>query len=197
MFRTLAAAVLAATPLVATLAMAQPQAAPAPAASPREPMTRAMVEQHAAAMFARLDANGDARLTPADRAARTGERRDARFAQLDSDGDGAISRAEFAAAADQRAEQRAEQHGGRRGEAGQGRPHRAMAGMAGPRGPRGGARQILARADADGDGDGAVTQAELASAMLARFDAADADRDGTIAAGERRPRGRPHRPATR
>lgn len=187
MLRTYAAAMLAATSLVATLAVARPQT-DGDTQPQREPMTRTAMEQRAATMFARLDADGDARLTPADRAARTDQRQDSRFARLDADGNGAISREEFAAGADQRAERRSEHRAGM----GERRPGRDHAGMGGP---RGGAQRILARADADGDG--AVTQAEFASAMLARFDAADADRDGTIEAGERRARGRPDRPATR
>jgi EF hand len=187
MLRTFAAAMLAATALAATLAVAQPQDAPAADRPAREPMTRTAVEQRAAAMFARMDADGDARLTPADRAARSGERQDSHFARLDADGNGAISREEFAARADQRAE--------RREGAGEHRPGREHARMGGQRGPRGGAQRIMASADADGDG--AVTQAEFASAMLARFDAADSNRNGTIEASERRGRGRPDRPATR
>lgn len=190
MLRTYAAAMLAATSLVATLAVARPQS-DGDTQPQREPMTRTAVEQRAATMFARLDADGDARLTPADRAARTDQRQDSRFARLDADGNGAISREEFAAGADHRAERRSEHRAGM----GERRPGRDHARMGGQRGPRGGAQRILARADADGDG--AVTQAEFASAMLARFDAADADRDGTIEADERRARGRPDRPATR
>lgn len=188
MHRTFAAAMLAATSFVATLALAQPQAGPAAERPAREPMTRTAVEQRAAAMFARLDTDGDARITPADRAARSGERQDGHFARLDADGNGAISREEFA---DQRAERRSERREGM----GEHRPRREHARMGGQRGPRGGAQRILAGADADSDG--AVTQAEFASAMLARFDAADADHNGTIEAGERRARGRPDRPATR
>ena len=39
---------------------------------------------------------------------------------------------------------------------------------------------------ADADKDGTVTQAEFAAAALARFDQADANRDGTISVEERR-----------
>lgn len=192
MLRTFAAAALAATSLITTLAIAQPAATPdAPAQPAREPMTRTAVEQRAAAMFARLDVNGDARLTEADRAARDSRRAEDRFARLDTDGNGSLSREEFAAGADLRADRR----GDRREGMGDHRAARDMARMDGPRGMRGGARQIVARADADRDG--AVTQAEFASAMLARFDAADANHNGTIEPGERHARGRPDRPATR
>lgn len=196
MLRTFAAAALAATSLIATLASAQSAAAPdAPARPAREPMTRTAVEQRAAAMFARLDADGDARLTPADRAARDSRRTQDRFARLDTDGNGAISREEFAAGADVRADRQAERGGERREGMGERRPGREMARTGGPRGQRDGAQRIMGGADADGDG--AVTQAEFASAMLARFDAADANHNGTIEPGERRPRGRSDRPAGR
>ena len=39
--------------------------------------------------------------------------------------------------------------------------------------------------DADADSDGSITQAEFASAALARFDRVDANKDGTISAEER------------
>ncbi|MXO70854.1 EF-hand domain-containing protein [Alteraurantiacibacter buctensis] len=187
MRRTFATVALAAGTLAATLVVAQPttETAQRPV---REPMTRAMAEERAAALFSRLDADGDARLTEADRAARSADRQDQRFARLDTDGNGAISRAEFDAHVGERAGQRAE----RRETAGERRHGRDRAGM---RGMRGEARQIMARADADGDG--VMTQAEFTSAALARFDAADTDRSGTIEPGERRARGRPAPAATR
>ena len=183
MRRTFATVVLAAGTLAATLVVAQPttETTQRPA---REPLTRAMAEERAAAMFARLDADGDARLTEADRVARSAARQDQRFARLDTDGNGAISRAEFDAHAGERAE--------RRETAGDRRPGRDRAGM---RGMRGGAGQFMTRADADNDG--VVTQAEFTSAALARFDAAEADRSGTIEPGERRTRSRPAPAATR
>lgn len=194
MLRTFAAAALAATSLVATLVAAQPADRPA-----QEPLTRTAVEQRAAAMFARLDADGDARLTPADRTAREEQRQDDRFARLDTDGNGALSREEFAAGAEHRNERMGERRAGPgaegRDQAGEHRPRGGMARMDGPRGMRGGPRQMMARADTDGDG--AVTQAEFTGAMLARFDAADADRNGTISPEERRAHRRPDRPATR
>jgi hypothetical protein len=59
-----------------------------------------------------------------------------------------------------------------------------------------GGRDGGARA-ADTNNDGTVTQAEFASAALARFDRADANKDGTISGDERRemrgPGGRPGR----
>lgn len=186
MRRTFATVALAAGTLAASLVVAQPTTE-TPRAPTREPLTRAMAEERAATLFARLDADGDNRLTDTDRAARQSARKDQRFARLDADGDGAISRAEFDAHAQQRA--------GRREAAGHDRRGRERAEMRGMRGMRGGAHQILARADTDGNGE--VTRAEFTSAALARFDATDADRSGTIEPGERRMRDRPAHPATR
>ena len=165
----------------------------------RAPLTRTAVEQRSAEAFARMDANDDGKLDQADRAARRQAGQQQRFARLDANSDGelnqadraarrqqafdrvdaddsgGISLAEFAALREQRGEMRAERRGpggprlGRRGRGGPG------AGF-GPRGARA----------ADADNDGAVSQAEFASAALARFDRLDANKDGTVGADERR-----------
>jgi len=170
---------LAAAALVGTGGVAHAQADEAPA------LTRAQVEQRSAEAFARMDANDDGVLDRADRDARRQERfarrdangdgelcpadrearRKAAFERLDADDDGALSLAEFSARGDQRAERRDDRRAERRGP-----------------GRRGIAR--LAR-HADTNRDGTVTQAEFASAALARFDRVDVDKDGTISAGER------------
>lgn len=172
---SLAGAALAAT--IGGAAHAQATSKPAP--------TRAAVEQRASEVFARLDANGDGRLDRADRDARRQERlarrdansdgqltqadraarRQALFARIDADGNGAISVAEFSAQRDQRGELRAERRG-----------------RTGLRAARRGAG--IGRA-ADTNRDGTVTQAEFASAALARFDRVDVDKDGTISDNER------------
>ena len=161
-------------------------------------LARTTVQERAAQAFARLDANGDGKIDPSDREARQQTRferldanddgrlnqadREARrkqmFARVDANGDGGISFEEFTA---------------RRGAAGDGtRAGRAMRGgpdgpqMAG-RGMRGvnvGLRGIGRNADADGNG--AITKDEFTSALLARFDAVDADKDGTVTAAERK-----------
>jgi Ca2+-binding EF-hand superfamily protein len=166
---------LAAAALVGAGGVAYAQAGEGPA------LTRAQVEQRSAEAFAlmdankdgvldrtdrdarrqerfaRRDANGDGEVSPADREAR----RKAAFERLDADDDGALSLAEFSARAEQRDERRADRRGpGRRGAARLGR-------------------------DADTNRDGTVTQAEFASAALARFDRVDVDKDGTISANER------------
>ena len=127
----------------------------------RAPATRDAVTERTDAMFARMDANGDGVVSDADKAARMAQR----FARMDTNGDGMLSQAEFAAAHEARGE--------KRGEAG--------AKRMGKRGGRGG--QMIERADSNGDGQ--VTKAELQTAALARFDQADANRDGTISADER------------
>lgn len=147
----------------------------APKREPRPPMTRADVEQRTNQTFARMDANKDGVLDQADRAARE----KAAFDRIDANGDGAISPEEFAARGDQRRE--ASQA---RAEDGQRQGPRQGSRM-GRRGGSGAMGFGLAR-NADTDGDGAVTQAEFASAALARFDSVDANKDGTISREERR-----------
>ena len=123
--------------------------------------TRAAATQSAAAMFAQLDVNSDGRLDAADRSAR----HDQRFAALDADGSGAIEPAEFAAMRAERGSVR--HHGSDR--PGQGRKH-LRAGMVDM---------------ADTNRDGSITESEFTAGIMARFDQADADGDGTISADER------------
>jgi hypothetical protein len=153
--------------LAATAALVAGGAAHAQDA-PRGDMTRAQAEQHSAEMFGRMDVNADGVLDEADREA---ARRRA-FDALDADRDGALSFAEFEAQRDGHPVTSAE----RRGPDTRGFARRGMRGF--------GRGEIAGVADADGDG--AVSQAEFASAALARFDSADADRDGTISLEERR-----------
>ena len=141
--------------------------AQAGAAPERAPLSRAEVEQRSAEAFARMDANDDGALDEADRAARQKDR----FARIDTDRDGALSFEEFSAVREARAERRG-----------------ARAGLRGP--GRGGPRMVRA---ADTNRDGTVTQAEFASAALARFDRIDVDKDGTIGADERPAPRRPMR----
>jgi len=165
------------------VAYAQADAQPAPERAERAPLTRAEVEQRTNEAFGRMDANDDGVLNQADREARE----KAAFDRIDADKDGAISLAEFSARDDQRREARAERGEpggpdgagfGRRG--GRGGPGFAFGGADGPRA-------------ADTDGDGAVSQAEFSIAALARFDQADADKNGTISREERRSQWRDRR----
>ena len=178
--------------------------AQAEGASPRDPLTRAQAEQRSAEAFGRLDANKDGVLTQADRDASRETRRQERFARLDANDDGqlndadrearrkeafdradadhsgGISYEEFAALRDQRIDR----YGERRGPEGARFERRRPGGRDGP--GRMGAGMVR---DADADSDGSITQAEFASAALARFDRVDANKDGTISADER-PQGR-------
>jgi EF hand len=131
-------------------------------------VSRSEAQAGASKAFARMDANGDGALTPADREARMAERRAAMFDRLDADKNGQISRKEFAA-------RPAGEKQGKRG-------HRMGMGM-GMWGERGGA-MMMQRADANSDGR--ITQAEFTAAALARFDRTDADRNGEVTAAERK-----------
>lgn len=138
--------------------------------------TRAEAEAKAAQMFARMDANKDGKLDTADRAAQHAERQAKMFASLDADGNGSISKAEW----DKHSADRAAKHGDA-GEAREGKRH-AMRGD--HHGKRGGHHAMM-MGKADTNGDKAISQAEFQTAALARFDAADADKDGRVTAEER------------
>lgn len=158
---------LAAGALIGAGGVAHAQAEEAPA------LTRAQVEQRSAEAFARIDANGDGVLNQADRAARRQER----FARLDADGSGEVDNADR--------EARRKAAFARLDADGSGAiSFEEFSAVRERRGP-GPVARFGARA-ADTDRDGTVTQAEFASAMLARFDRLDANKDGTIGADERR-----------
>jgi hypothetical protein len=138
------------------------QTAPAPAAKARAPMadmTRAQVQARAEARFARMDANQDGTIDQADRQARHA----GMFERMDADGNGSISRAEFDAMHAQRAEKRAERGG----------KHRTAR-------MHGGKRAMM------GAAAGPVTRQAFVDRALSMFDQADANRDGTVTAAERK-----------
>lgn len=139
-------------------------------------LTRAEAQANAAQMFARMDANKDGKLDAADRAAQHAERQAKMFASLDADGNGSISKAEW----DKHGADRAAKRGEKRAEAGEGNRHHGMRGH----GKRGGHHGMM-MGKADTDGDKAVSQAEFQTAALARFDTADANKDGQVTAEER------------
>ncbi|HET6526947.1 hypothetical protein [Sphingopyxis sp.] len=145
--------------------------------------TRAEVQTRAAEMFAKLDANKDGKLDTADRAAKRAERQAKMFAKLDADGNGSISKAEWDQHGADRAAKRAERGEKRAvtGEAGHGKRHA----MRGHHGKRGGYHGMM-MGKADTDGDKAISQAEFQTAALARFDAADANKDGQVTPEERK-----------
>jgi len=163
---TLLAAGTGLATLAAGAAWAQDEASPR---GERPPMTRDAVQERASDMFARMDANSDGVLNEADREARQRQM----FDKLDADGNGSIEFTEFTEGREKSREMRAERVGedgarhGRRGRGGRGMGERMMT-------------------SADSDGDGAVSQAEFTTALLARFDAADANGDGEISGDERR-----------
>ncbi len=121
-------------------------------------VTRADVQSHAAAMFARHDGNNDGKLDMADRAGHHG----AMFEKHDTNNDGAISRAEFDAA----------HRGGERGEHRNKGEHRGKMAM-----------MMLHMADANKDR--AVSKDEFVAAHVAMFVKADADKDGKVTKAER------------
>ena len=136
--------------------------------------TRAEAQAHAAERFAKMDANKDGKLDASDRAARHAEMQAKMFERLDADKDGSISKAEW----DQHGADRAAKRGEKRADAGAGDGKRGM------RGHHGGHGGMMA-GRADTDGDKAVSLAEFQTAALARFDAADANKDGQVTAEER------------
>ncbi len=144
-------------------------------------MTRADVETRTAERFARMDVNGDGLLNPADREARALER----FNAADTNNDGALTFEESQAAREAHRETRQARRAERGEQAGERRGRRGN--RMGRRGGRmGGGERGQMMQQADADGDGSISQAEFTTSALARFDAADANSDGTLTAEERR-----------
>lgn len=135
-------------------------------------VTRAQVIERVDERFARLDANNDGRFTPEEGRAlherRRGEMANRVFDRIDADRNGSISREEMSQARAQR--------GARRGQ--------RMAAGPGMRGRRMMRRQRMAM-HMFGE-DGVATREEFRQRALERFDRADADRNGTLTAEERR-----------
>ena len=144
-------------------------------------LTRTEAQAHATQMFAKMDFNKDGKVDAADRTAKRAEMQAKKFASLDADGNGSISQAEWTNQGAKRAE-RAERRAAV-GEMSEGKRHA----MRGP-GKRGGHRGMHGgmMGKADTNGDKAVSQAEFQTAALARFDAADANKDGQVTAEERK-----------
>ena len=159
-------------------ALAQPAAGPR--ADRNADVTRQQVIERVDQRFARLDANRDGRATR-EEAMQAGEQRRAEragrmFDRLDLNRDGSITRAEFDQARAQRAEQRSERRA-ERGERGERRGYR------GGHGRRGGMHGM--RGERMFGEQGFVTLEQMRERALARFDRADANRDGTLTAAER------------
>jgi hypothetical protein len=164
---------------VAGVALAQPGPGPRPARD--ADTTRQQVVERVEQRFSRMDVNRDGRFTREEaqqaREQRRAQRAERMFDRLDLDRDGSVTRQEMSQAQAQRQAQRAErgERGERRGMRGMRRMHRT-GGMPGARGARG--------APMFGE-QGFVTLAQLRDRALARFDRADANRDGTLTAAER------------
>ncbi len=174
---TLSAAGLMA--IAASAGFAQTQPARAPTTAPSTPdrsanLTRADAEARAAAMFDRLDANHDGRLTAEDRVAAHAAHRAAMFDAADTNHDGSISRAEWdaaGAAMEARHAARQDRGGDRDGDRGR-------------RWGRGGDRMGMRGGDGP-DANRVVDRATFIAAAMQRFDRADANHDGVLTPAER------------
>lgn len=156
--------------VVAGVALAQP--GPGERPNRNADVTRQQVIERVDQRFARMDVNRDGRFTP-EEARQAHEQRRAQHAErmfdrLDLNDDGNVTREEMSQAHEQRRAQRGER-GERRGMG----MHR-MHGMGGLRGERLFGEQ------------GFVTLEQMRERALARFDRADANRDGTLTVAERR-----------
>ena len=129
------------------------------------PVTRADVEARVKDRFAKIDANRDGSVTPAEMRThaqgKKAERRDKRFDALDANNDGAVSKSEFDAAP----------------VANEGKRKRGMRMMRAARG--------MWKA-ADVNGDGQISLTEALARPLERFDRADTNRDGVMTPDERK-----------
>lgn len=171
--------------LLAVPVLAAPGAGPNGEAGGNRVVTRAEAQAHATQMFAKLDANGDGKLDATDRAAKRAEMQAKAFERLDTNKDGSISKAEW----DQHAADRAAKRGERgekhadAGAPGDGPPHGKRGHRGGPDGRSGHHGMMMGKADTNGDK--VITQAEFQTAALARFDAADTNKDGRVTPEER------------
>jgi len=127
------------------------------------PQTRLEAEARIKERLIRMDSNRDGAVTREEIRAHVGEamkqHQDATFAAMDANNDGSVSRAEFDAHRDGRIAMR-----------GEGKRERRMA----------------MRGFADADGDGRIVIDDVVKKALERFDAADANKDGTLTPEERR-----------
>ena len=164
---------------------APPMPPPPPGAAHRDPLgdkpiTRADAATRAGALFDRMDANHDGTLNKADHAARL----TAMFDRIDTTHDGALSRDEFVAA-----HARMGQPGhGPEGEGAEGHEH----GMA-PDDMHGGPDGPPPPPPGSPMADHALSRADFVAGAMKRFDAADANHDGTLTSAERRAAFRAHR----
>ncbi|MGF7148654.1 hypothetical protein FHS96_002282 [Sphingomonas zeicaulis] len=168
---------LGATLLGSGLAVAQPAERPGRDAD----WTRTEMIARADKQFAKLDTNGDGKITAEERQARKDARLEARFQRLDVDKNGSVTLAEMKAAHAQRAEKRAEKRAERGDRDGQDRGGRH--GMRRGHHGRGGPGGMMMHADANKDG--VITKAEFQAPMIAMFDKLDTDKNGVVTKAER------------
>lgn len=189
-----------------------------PAATPKQPITKAQMIERADARFDRMDANKDGQLSAEERKAgaeaaraamaerkggemadfmpgggrRGGMMGEKMLARIDTNGDGLISKAENRAAIEARfARMDANADGTLAGdERGKGKGKWKRGG--GRRGAMhdGGAGHVPGGVKADANGDGVITRAEFDAQSAARFAAMDANKDGKIEKSEMPQRGR-------
>jgi hypothetical protein len=134
--------------------------------------SRAQLVTRLDAQFARLDSNRDGFVSTDERAAVRNARIAERFQRLDTDKNGSISLTEM---------QASHKDGG--AAPGERRGKRGSHTMRGGRGGHGGGMRAAPAMDADKDGR--ISKAEFEARALARFDRADADRNGVLTAAER------------
>lgn len=191
--------ILTGTALLAVAGVALAQGTEPQRPDPNADVTRQQVIERVDQRFARLDANNDGRFTPEEMRA-AGERRRAEmqtrmFDRMDADHNGSITREEMAQAHAQMGEHRG---GGRGMMRHRGMRHHGPGGPGGPGGPEGhgmhGDHGGPGGPGGEGRGmrgqrmfgeQGFVTRDQMRERALARFDAADADHNGTLTAAER------------
>ena len=168
--------ILAGTALLASAGAVLAQPAVGPRADRDADVTRQQVIERADERFARLDLNNDGRATREEAQQAAQQRREQaagrHFERLDANRDGSISRAEFDQARSTRSERREQRAG-----------HGPHAGMRGMRGMRHGGPGM--RGERMFGEQGFITREQMRERALARFDRADANRDGTLTAAER------------
>lgn len=171
MKKTVFAATLSAFTLIAAGgAFAEPGAG---RPDPKADIKRTELVARMEAAFAKLDTNGDGKITAEERKARRDARIAEQFKRMDADGNGAITLEEMKAAHDKRPAF-GEKAGTER------RMHHAGKGRHPGFGFHGGPNGKL-----DANNDGVITKEEFLAPALARFDRMDTDRNGVLTAAER------------
>lgn len=170
MKKTILAASLSAFTLIAAGSAFAQQGDARP--DPKADFKRTELVARMEAAFAKLDTNGDGKVTAEERKALRDARIAERFKRLDADGNGAVTLEEMQASHDKRPDAARMKDGERKF-----RPAKAHGHGFGARGG------MLGKMDANKDG--VITKEEFMAPALARFDKMDTDRDGVLTAAER------------